>query len=371
MPGTFLNSVGPFIIRELTGDARTLRLAGRSLPARPYSLAGEQRESTAWYPGAPVATMQVLGAMEDDTQIGGWWKDRFLGSRTEEAASLNGTPVITAVDLVAVVDDIRRKGQMVQVVWMHTARTGLLKRVSQKWHNAHDVEFELTFKWIARDEDDVATQLGQSEVDLSDKVRVSTGDVNAFQAALDAPLGTNPLALQGSFGSALNLLQGAVLDAQAAVQGALDGVLMPFSATRRLVAAFGFMVSTAGDTIEQAYSRVDRATHVFEGLKELADILVGEVLTATVENRRITRAARAARHNAARAQAQALRQVDPALNSVIVARDGDDLRRVSTDFYGTPDEWQGLARFNHLSSSRLSAGQVVLIPRDPSGAGEC
>jgi len=52
---------------------------------------------------------------------------------------------------------------------------------------------------------------------------------------------------------------------------------------------------------------------------------------------------------------------------VFQARDGMDLRTVSTQFYGTPDEWQSLMVFNNLLSSGLVAGQVIFVPANPQG----
>jgi hypothetical protein len=36
---------------------------------------------------------------------------------------------------------------------------------------------------------------------------------------------------------------------------------------------------------------------------------------------------------------------------------------VSTAFYGTPDEWGRLLEFNALTTSKLSSGQVVFVPK--------
>ena len=43
--------------------------------------------------------------------------------------------------------------------------------------------------------------------------------------------------------------------------------------------------------------------------------------------------------------------------------EGMDLRQVSQDVYGTPFEWRALMDYNGLTSSGLSAGQQVVVPR--------
>jgi hypothetical protein len=40
-----------------------------------------------------------------------------------------------------------------------------------------------------------------------------------------------------------------------------------------------------------------------------------------------------------------------------------DLRDVSTQYYGTPDEWIRLMLYNGFNTSRLIAGDVVIVPR--------
>src|SRR5262245_12238919 len=144
--------VAPFTVQELSGDGRTLELTSRALPYRPFTLEGEHRVEVTWYPGNPVGTAQVLGAKETTTSINGWWKDRFLGDVDVSApalASVDGTPITSARQLAETVDDIRRKGQLLEVVWNHLARRGFITSFRQTWHTIKDLEWEIEFTWIA------------------------------------------------------------------------------------------------------------------------------------------------------------------------------------------------------------------------------
>jgi hypothetical protein len=366
---TFINVTGVFTIRELSGERRTLNLGEAAQPYRPFTLEGEQRLSTTWYPGSPVATAQVLGAKENQTVVRGFWKDRRLSrpgtdpGNNDAPATLDGTALITSVDLADAVDDIRRKGSLIEVVWLHVVRVGFIQRFQQSWHNQHDVEWELTFEWIAKDQDNQAVAFGRREVDMSETIRVSATDVNGVGDLFATAPDLSPAFLDEA-SVALNGLYEATLDLQVAVAGSVSGFLSPFDALRRMVAGLGFIVTDTAALLERQYARADGQMLMLGTPNELlSDLTAGEYASAMVTNRRVTRQARRTRHNAARAQAQAVRSIEPDLAATFSAREDDDLRQVSTRFYGTPDEWQRLARFNNLRSSKLRAGQVVMVPR--------
>jgi hypothetical protein len=98
----------------------------------------------------------------------------------------------------------------------------------------------------------------------------------------------------------------------------------------------------------------------------IVDISAGEMLAAESSARVLRRSARDQRYSAARSQAIFAAQAAPAeMINVFVARDGQDLRRVATQFYGSPASWRDLANYNGVSASRLSAGQLVFVPRAP------
>ena len=56
------------------------------------------------------------------------------------------------------------------------------------------------------------------------------------------------------------------------------------------------------------------------------------------------------------------KQLERDVQAVIYAREGDDLRIISTRFYGTPDNWRKLAQANGLTTARLTAGMRIVIP---------
>ena len=127
MPGAGPIDVSPFIIRELSGDKREVRLTGRALPYRPFHLVGTQRVDATWLPGSSEATLTVLGAAEEPTQINGKWKQKYL-SQAEKPFQLDNEQVATAQSAIELMNSIRLRGQLVEVTWMAETRRGIITR---------------------------------------------------------------------------------------------------------------------------------------------------------------------------------------------------------------------------------------------------
>lgn len=370
--------VGSFFIEELTGDRRALKLSGRALPYRPFQLTGEQDVNVTWYPGSPVATGQVLGARELPTTLNGYWKDRFITPAVNEpaapppslaqtAATVSGRPIASVKDLADLVDDMRRKGQEVQVRWLHTARRGFLKRFKQLWHDFRDLEWEMEFEWLSQAEEIPVTNV-QREVDLPSVSDETSATLSQLEDVSPPAVGA---ALDPSFTDGLNSsilqMQQAVVDAGDAVFGAVDGALAPLDAARRMIGTLQFIRAESAEVIDRINSRVGRTVIAVERLADVAEIPTTTVIKVAGANFRMTRAARRNRHTATRNSIALARSIDSDLLDVIFARDGQDLRDISTVAYGTPDEHVRLRRFNGLRSSTLQAGQVVLIPQRGGG----
>jgi len=380
MPETILSFIGPFEISELTGPRRTLRLAGRALPYKPYSLTGSQRVELTWYPGNPEATAQVLGAKEETASIRGMWKDRFLselpsGEVDDPAnptpATLDGVSLSGAFQLVETVDAIRRAGQLLEVSWLRTLRRGFITKFVQTWHTAHDCEWELEFTWVSQDVGHFGVV--QNEVDLSTVVvnaqADSTSLVNELAAALSASQLSPTLGgILNGVTDEINKFQSGVRDLEDTLTGMLNTVLAPLDAAARVMAINTFLAQESGALIDTLYSTtfdsLAAITNTATGVVDYSQVTLGGSMVAANARGRMVVAARTARGHAARSGALVARQVSPDLVRSFLATQDMDLRDVSRQFFGTSDEWQRIARFNGLTSSRLTAGQQILVPRN-------
>lgn len=354
---------GALTIKELTGEKRSIRLAGRALPYRPFTLDGEQRSDLAWPAGSPIASQQVLGATEAPTSVNGWWKDRFLGEEEDAVgdfpAQVDGRPFLTASALAAEVNDIRRQGQIIEVRWLNHVRIGILKRFVQKWHTSADVEFELTFEWQSQGELDDAPMVAP-EFDLSSIVAQAQTDAATLREYSTPPF-ARLAAISAQINDLVTGIEDGVLNMKDTIEGYVDGAMEPLDAARRVTGLLSFVKYESLDLIDYIYSSTGLE---FMGTNLTpSEVLFSDRLIVEKNNRDCARAARTARHNSARGEAKAAATVDPDLLTIHLAREDEDLRKVSQQYYATQGLWQYLMRYNGLPSSKLTAGMQILIPQ--------
>lgn len=375
--------VTAFTIRELTGDKRTLILKERALPYRPFDLTGTQRNSIEWYPGSPIGTMQVYGAAEQPTTITGAWKDKFLdGSPGTAPAEVSGFSTFgldnefggndtfqqvlrTSRELVALVDDMRRKGQEVEVTWLNQVRRGLIDRFQTKWQTGHDVDWELGFVWISQGEslEDIAMESDASDLgDLPNRVQGFVDRLSENPSELVPQAGDRFADVSVSMQEAGAKLQELTNELTDMVTEAAGAVTAPGEAMRRAVGILDGLKLSAELLWEIA---TDTADAIALDASELQSF--GRTLAQRVSVRERADAATELRNMAAREQSRLLNMSATSVVKIFQARDGQDLRDVSTAFFGNPDEWRSLMLYNRLSTSILSAGQVVFVPARPTG----
>ncbi len=398
-------TVSPFVIRELTGDKREFRFTGRGLPYRPFTLSGDQRADINWYAGSPEGTIQMLGAKENETTINGMWKDRFLrqvvdmspaelvaagfdvvggnaapfslaaGQSGEPGAKINGFPINNVRELADTVDDVRRKGQLVEVTWLHIKRQGIIRTFRQSWHAAQDLEWEIRFEWINQGFQLSDVPIQDRSVDLSDTVVEISNQLEELDGIMD---GSASLDLQGDSGQAftqagqaldevnqgINQIQQALTQLQDTVINNTQALLSPISTVQRSIGIFSFMKDVGDSTANGIDRRLDAA------ILNVQDTF-GTKLDQRNTLSKQRRAARRISAVAAIRQAQLEKQARPELISSFVAREDQDLRDVALQHYGTADEWKSLMRFNNLDESRLSSNQLIFVPRNPPRGDQC
>jgi hypothetical protein len=369
-----------FQIKERTGDKRTLALRGRALPYRPFELSGTQRHSVEWYPGSPIGTLQVYGAKEEPTTISGAWKDVFLGAPADfdsAAATISSAPsvsdteldiLVTARELVNLVDDMRRKGQELEVTWLDQIRRGILERFTVRWLTGHDCEWEIAFVWISQGESLSDIRMESDVSDLGDLPNRSQNHVDALSgdsAELVPQSGIRFSDIATDLSESANKLQEMTDELTDAVAQASGAVTEPGESLRRMAGILGGLKLQAEAFVGTVENTADG---ILLDLGELTSF--GHVLAQRGEIRERSRASMDLRNLAAREEQRLLDTIRSEIVRIFQAREDQDLRDVSLSFYDTPEEWRSLMVYNRLSSSQLAAGQVVFVPARPAGT-EC
>lgn len=357
----------PLTLYELAGPAR-LELYFRALPYRPLRIGGRQRAEFTWYPGSAAAVVQMLGPEEEPITMNGFWKDRFIGAITgtqQGQALFNGEPVYSAVELVAIVDSLRRSGKKFRLQWDKLVRFGHITSFVQTWHTPHDCEWELEFSVTAQEE-------AADAVVKADPVSVVEASYTLQAQAQDLPT-ENPLV------AASNRLRAATFAVQTAINNTVgqvagtatslaSAVLSPFAAGRALASTLAqsvISVSATGNTISnQAIAEF----FAFTGGQNNAPI--GQQAAGYSYQNQWRTATNAFRRSSAFLRYETERQMQAELIASFTAEQEMDFRDVSIMFYGTQDGWRDLMLRNGYPTSRLAAGDLVWVPARASIAGE-
>lgn len=395
-----------FTIKEISGaiaTRRTLVLRERALPYRPFELSGTQRNTIDWYPGSPIGTLQVYGAKEEPTTINGQWKDKFLAANRFDLSSFDNAPAVlnigsatptfdenndivsgqstdildSARALTKLVDDMRRKGQEVEVTWLDQIRRGIIERFTVKWATGHDCEWELAFAWTSQGESLQDVTFINPATDLADipnEVQARIDRINIQDTAELVPQAGTRFA---DVASVLNNVGARIQDfadqLTDAVASASSAISQPSEALQRVAGILDGIKLSANLLSEIAEEGADGVTLDSGAISSINDTIhsFGKILFTRAEIRDRSDASVSLRNVAASQQAILLKRINNNVVSVFQAREGQDLRYVSQAYYDTPDEWRSLMVYNNLSSSGLQAGQVIFVPASPQKGPLC
>ncbi len=368
----------PLEISEIDGPKRKLVLSGRALPLKDGGIlfGVKQRSTTTFYAGNPVGRRQVFGPTLPPTSINGKWSDRWIGSQTadgdtvqpEAVAELDGQQLASLADLDALLESMAGTGIELEVKWGHKLRRGTLDSYEGTWRTIHDLEWKMEFQWSSRGEP-------------KEPARIPTSTPQSQVAQWSA---TKERLTELADASGLSLVDEYLLDIQGDVYGltvAIDDyvnqanqfvaqVLSPGETVLALTSALDSIVESAKKLLDRLTTQVDRAlVQAPQSIDGISDAVAGagDDLAAAAWARDLKDQAQGTRDDAAQERSDLVRQVDERLRDIYLAVEGDDLRSVSSQEYGTPDHWRDLLAFNALTTSALQPGQVVLIPEIGSG----
>lgn len=357
-----------FLITELTGEQRSLELKARALPYKGYALEGEQRATDTWYPGNPTASLQMLGTKESPTSVNGQWKNRFIMPVTEdgtrssnpENALFNGAQVRDVSELINAVEQLRLSGQLLRVEWNGTIREGVLKRFRQNWLTTDDLEWSMEFLWASRGEPvtPVTVPVGPAADTYATQARSIGEGIKDF---IDHP----PFLVASEFMNTIRAYSNTIMDGVQSVEDlaiqTVAEVVTPIQAAQQTLAVMESIGAAADGIVTTVESTVARS---IISTVDITETSYGDVLAAETYMREFKTRSRELEALSAEQGDRFKKMVDQEdLLAAFVAVEGTDLRDVSTKFYNTPDQWRTILRYNSFTSSKLHAGELVLVPK--------
>lgn len=344
-----------FIITELTGPKREVRLFDRALPYKKFAAPRSQRHQKREYPGSRVATIQVLGPSLGDWSIEGIWKTRYIAAR--HSVELKGFGDIdntggriTAEDLVRVFKRLNDAGQTVEVRWGPEVRVGIVKDFTPEYDRVEDVAWKLEFVW-SKDED-VPPRRAAITMD-------STAEIQRVLDALDLKSAEMPKEIPPAQASDLLAKTEAVRTSGATLTDSLakvqSGVTSPEAS--RAVGTSGDQVVSDAEVLRSGLLSDRPVT----SLIPVDDVQV--TLSVEVWRRDMAAAARDVQAQARQAVQSVSQRIQPGNIAVVTVTENTSLRTLALRYYGTADSWPIIADANHLVGSIAPAGLRVVIPR--------
>lgn len=367
----------PLIIAETNGEGRGIVLVGNSRPFQPLDLGVEQRITTDYYAGNPVAFQRITGPTFTNTTITGRWDDKKMrdadrptllgfgavlatqgqstsaapGQIEATAGAPGGSKANNTYEIHTAIEAMALAGSRLRVSWGPHVRFGRIKRYVPSWRNRYHCEWEIEFEWKGSQEDQpvpqtplpnvagfganltkwitlITTQVdflaGQPTLRIID---TAIGDLNAIAADVIADLGlvtdtvlapAESLASVRSSYERLRVQCQAILDE---LEGNTPGVE---EARQRDVVGGGIAAATA--RVVQRYLEI---------LMEESMLRQAEI-NATLEKNQL---------------------------DTYVVPDYMSLRQVAVIYYGSPDNWRAIAAHNNITSSVVEPGQEISIPK--------
>ena len=352
----YLSEAPAVTIEETTGQRRSVTLRGRALPYQGVAFGGTMRVATTWYPGNPVATMQVLGPELAATTMEGMWKDRFLPGQVVLAGFADLDGLETADAVVRAMEHLRDAGNELRVQWNNVVRRGVLTDFTPTWVRPQDVNWSATWTWFAANADQ-AVRAGYNPLPAT---TLSTALVKHDDSILFVPP-----AVSRDFAAEILTRANAVR----AQVGALFDVLRQAQsmATMPLTLAQAGLTAVESLTAE-LQDEIGRMTNIPSIYASTLDRVV-DVLNVEGWRRDGARMAAILRGNGQRTAAEIQRNVIPGILDVVTADGLVTLRQYAQTYYGSPDSWTLIANANGLVESTPAAGAIIIIPTNPAPAG--
>jgi septation ring formation regulator EzrA len=205
---------------------------------------------------------------------------------------------------------------------------------------------------------------------LSDIINQVVTAVNNVTQAID-----NVKSTFAAVTSVINAVNNALDNIQSAVTSLTDIAkqitniaLAPVEAARHILSTFETIKTNALAIEEEFRSLPGRVLRNAKALANGTQDLESNSQSQALQAENLTRQARAQARtlrglSAQRQQEIAKQTINQTALAAFTAREGQDLRDVSKQFYGTQNEWRALATYNGLHGSRLTAGTIVIVPK--------
>jgi LysM repeat protein len=324
-----------FVIKEIiNGEEKgeVITLSGNRLPFQPFVFGGGQRVKKDYYSGHSKTN-----------------------GKSPEALSLKEKRLVNklsaSTELQQQIDALRIRGNIVRISLGEWIRYAVISKVKFSMKNIADVSYDITFSIIGFNPPKNAKFIiGPREVPFA---------INKDLIAMSKTFGQTsiPKSVPRSIADILNDAISTVSGVLATVTGFVDSIVSTVQDIQKSVQrALGLIKYAQGKL--NSYKKLVGAFKPFDpsqaltGRYENAKFYAGTLslsasLTALLEK--------------LKSRLKALVDSKPLSRHLVIS--GDNLQKVAVKYYGSADNWKKIYDFNNLSSTALTIGSTLEIPR--------
>jgi hypothetical protein len=330
---------------EKDGAMRAV-LLGNMMPKVPFKYGGTQRMMKEHYPGSDEPVIHVMGAEEDDVVINGRLYDKRYRDK-----SLRGV----AEKVVDLIELMRRRGNLVRLQLGPWQRYGFISKANFSLKTRADIDYEITFT-VSGEKKPFNYQIITKNQDVPQALNKSLIDAAlAFQSTYS----TVPTGVPQSISDILN--------------AGISDVATVISTVTTFVDAVIQEGNDIGQSINRAIGLVRFAQRKLSDYKRT---VAGISYVNDLNNVSLSAKYRAAGYMTGSVSSTLtlqgiLQQMKDRFSAIAGTipisrhrvKDGDNLQRISVQQYGTSDNWKAIYDHNKLTTTALTTGTVLEIPR--------
>jgi LysM repeat protein len=334
-------------------------LVGPFMPQVPFEFGGSQRIVKEYYAGSKEPTVQVLGSQENDVIIRGAFKLKKINQPgTDQLAGASGL----AEAMQRQVDAVRLRGNLLRIQMGEWKRWGFMEECKFNLKRLVEIEYEIKFTIIGFNK---PTNTKFTEAQPDDLIAPNKDLINASTEILAAAR-NYPDSLPLTLAEFLNGKISDVASVVATVTGFVDGIIVDADAllgsANRALGLIKYTRAYIARTIRTLSAISYTASNLGTAFASEAD-----KTSALIRNAKFNNDLKSGLFNMTAFLAQLQAKFQKIAETLPVARhlvvDGDTLQKISIKHYGTADNWQKIMKHNRMTSTDLTRGAVLEIPR--------
>jgi LysM repeat protein len=327
-------------------------LLGNMMPKQPFSFGGKQRIQKEFYPGHSEPTVQVFGPEESDMTVKGKLKDK----RYKDPA-LAGV----STEIQEALDAIRVRGNLCRFSLGEWKRYGFLEETEFEMNTLREIEYTLKLNILGFNPPigcKIVTKDRLVPVDINKKL---IADALAFQKTYSAVPADMPQSIADFLNEQISDVAGII----GAVTGFVDKTL---TAGENIVGsaqrAIG-LIKNAKASLSRYNRRVGSIVTSVASLG--AGLSSASKVTGSYNNLKFIQGSKKSANSMMSSLASLEKQFAALAKTVPQARyrvkTGDTLQKIAIQYYNDALQWKVIFDHNKLSSTSLTVGKVLEIPK--------